>query len=180
MVVTNDSALAERCKSLRNLCFDNKRRFYHEELGWNYRITNLQAALGVAQLKKLGEHVDKKKNMGKLYRQLLCDFDEIELPPDDTEYAENIYWVFGVMLRDHISYTSSEMIAKLGEAGVGARTFFWPMHEQPVFRKKGLFLEEHYPFSEKMARKGFYLPSGLGLSEKQQYEVVDRLKNSFL
>ena len=113
MVVTNDEALAERCKSLRNLCFQNEKRFYHEELGWNYRMTNMQAALGLAQLEQLEDFVNKKRQMGKQYSELRENVDELQLPLSSTSYANNIYWVFGMVLKD-LSVEASHIQQELG------------------------------------------------------------------
>lgn len=167
MIVTDDPILAERCRSLRNLCFKPERRFVHEELGWNFRMTNLQAALGVAQLERLSEFVRTKKLMGFRYRQLLQGTPGLILPCEKTNLADNIYWVFGVVLDDGVSFDACEAMQRLGMAGVGTRPFFWPMHEQPVLRKMGLFLGESYPVAERIARRGFYIPSGLALTSKQ-------------
>src|SRR6185436_120322 len=92
MVLTDDERLAERCRSLRNLCFQ-KRRFVHDELGWNFRMSNVQAALGVAQLERLDEFVGRKREMGRIYTGLLKDIPKLQLPQQATVYAENIYWV---------------------------------------------------------------------------------------
>ena len=104
MVVTDDAALAERCKSLRNLCFQTKKRFVHEELGWNYRMTNLQAALGLAQLERLEEFAARKRAMGARYRELLSGIPGIELPLARADFAESIYWVFGLVLKDSVPF----------------------------------------------------------------------------
>jgi perosamine synthetase len=164
MVVTDDPALAERCRSLRNLCFQAKKRFVHEELGWNYRMTNLQAALGLAQLERLDSFVERKRRMGRRYTELLSGL-PVQLPLPRTAYAENIYWVYGVVLNDDVPFDAEEAMARLARLGVGTRPFFWPMHEQPVFRKKGLFKGESLPVSERIARRGFYLPSGMAWTD---------------
>jgi perosamine synthetase len=175
MVVTNDPALAERCRSLRNLCFKPEKRFVHEELGWNYRMTNIQAALGVAQLERLDQFVDKKRTAGRRYRELLSSLPSIQMPQETTEYAENIYWVFGVIISDSIPFAADEAMRRLAQMGVGTRPFFWPIHEQPVFNKLGMYAGEHYPIAEKMGRRGFYLPSGLGVTAEQQERVASAL-----
>jgi len=175
MVLTDDPALAERCRSLRNLCFQ-KKRFVHEELGFNFRMTNLQAALGVAQLERLGEFVVRKRRMGERYSQLLADVQGVELPLARTSYAENIYWVYGVVLADVVPFDAAEAMRRLAELGIGTRPFFWPMHEQPVFRRMGLFNNERYPVAERLARRGFYLPSGMALTESQMVEVAAAVK----
>jgi len=172
MCVTDDSALAERCRSLRNLCFQREKRFVHEELGWNYRITNLQAALGCAQLDRLDSHVEKKRKIGRHYNKLLEGVSGVQLPLVRTDYAENIYWVYGMVLNEEVSFDATELMKQLGLKGVGTRPFFWPMHEQPVFRKMGLFTGECYSVAERIAQRGFYIPSGLGITREQQGKVA--------
>ncbi len=171
MLLTDDDDLAERCRSLRNLCFQ-KKRFVHEELGWNFRMSNLQAAVGVAQLERLDEFVRRKREMGQRYHELLNDIESLQLSPPATDYAENIYWVYGIVLKDGMGIDAEAAMAKLAQAGVGTRPFFWPMHEQPVFRQMGLFRDAVCPVAERLARRGFYLPSGLGLTEEQQQRVA--------
>lgn len=167
MLATDDPELAARCRSLRNLCFKPEQRFVHDELGWNYRMTNLQAAIGVAQLERLDEFLARKRRMGARYQRLLAGLPGVQLPLPSTEYAENAYWVFGVILQDSVAFDAREAMARLADHGIGTRPFFWPMHEQPVFRKRGLFSGQVLPHAERIARRGFYLPSGLALSEQQ-------------
>jgi perosamine synthetase len=171
MVLADDEAQAEHCRSLRNLCFQ-KKRFVHEELGYNFRMTNLQAALGVAQLERLEEFVTRKRRMGRYYTESLLRVEGLELMPARTPYAENIYWVYGVVLKDEVPFDAEEAMRRLGQKGIGTRPFFWPMHEQPVFRRLGLFEGEDYPVAERLARRGFYIPSGMALTEGQMDEVV--------
>jgi perosamine synthetase len=168
MIVTDSDALAERCRSLRNLCFDPKRRFVHEHLGWNFRLTNLQAALGLAQLERLDEFLARKRRMGELYRSALHNLeDSIQLPPASTTDADNVYWVYGLVLHDSVRFDALEAMRRLGAEGIGTRPFFWPMHEQPALLRRGLFAGERYPVAERIARRGFYLPSGLALTDSQ-------------
>ncbi|MDP1613834.1 MAG: DegT/DnrJ/EryC1/StrS family aminotransferase [Sulfuritalea sp.] len=167
MLVTDDPQLAERCRALRNLCFKPEQRFVHDELGWNFRLSNLQAALGVAQLERLDEFVARKRRMGARYTELLAGTAGLQLPLPAAEYAENIYWVFGVVLDDDVGMDAREVMERLTQKGIGTRPFFWPMHEQPVFRKMGLFAGERHPVAERIARRGFYLPSGLALTDGQ-------------
>jgi perosamine synthetase len=177
MVLTDDDQLADRCRSLRNLCFQEKKRFVHEEIGYNFRMTNLQAAIGVAQLERLPEFVERKRQMGSRYTELLMGVDGLELMPSKTEYADNIYWVYGMVLKDEVSFDAEEAMRRLGQKGIGTRPFFWPMHEQPVFRKMGLFDDETYPVSERLARRGFYVPSGMALTDEQIDIVAAEIKN---
>ena len=167
MIVTDSEALAERCRGLRNLCFQAERRFVHEELGWNFRMTNLQAALGLAQLERLDGFVERKRRMGRRYGELLAGIQRIELPPAEMPYARNIYWVYGLVLADGVPADAPEVMRRLGKLGVGTRPFFWPMHEQPVFLRRGLFHGERHPVAERIARRGLYLPSGLGLTDEE-------------
>ncbi|MCX7164828.1 MAG: DegT/DnrJ/EryC1/StrS family aminotransferase [Rhodocyclales bacterium] len=167
MIVTDDPELAEKCRSLRNLCFKPEQRFVHDELGWNFRMSNLQAALGLAQLERLDEFVGLKRRMGKRYTELLADTQGIRLPLAATDYADNIYWVFAMVLDDDVRFDAREAMAHLGKLGIGTRPFFWPMHEQPVFLKMGLFAGEHCPVAERIARRGFYIPSGIALGDEQ-------------
>lgn len=172
MIVTDDPVLAERCRSLRNLCFQPKQRFVHEHLGWNLRLTNLQAALGLAQLERLDEFVERKRQMGHYYTELLQGVSGLQLPLPHTSFADNIYWVFGLVLEDEIPFDAAEAMRRLAAKGVGTRPFFWGMHEQPVFLKMGLFTDESYPICEKLARRGFYIPSGMALTREQMERVV--------
>ncbi|MDJ0927410.1 MAG: DegT/DnrJ/EryC1/StrS family aminotransferase [Gammaproteobacteria bacterium] len=174
MVLANDQALAERCRSLRNLCFQPGKRFLHEELGWNYRLSNLQAAVGVAQIEQLEQHVQRKRQIGARYHELLRAVPGLQLPVAATPYADNVYWVYGVVLDERTGMDAVAAMKALAEKGIGTRPFFWPMHEQPVFHDRGLFLEEHFPVAERLARQGFYLPSGLALTDAQ----IDRAANT--
>lgn len=177
MVVTNDDEIAEKCRSYRNLCFRAEQRFVHDEIGWNYRMTNIQAALGVAQLEQLSTFIEKKHWIGRTYSSLLSDLqDYVVLPPASMEYADNIYWVFGLILKGNISVNAKEIMAELGKMGIGCRPFFYPMHLQPVYRNQGWYTDEHYPIAENLAERGFYIPSGLALTEKEMHTVVETLR----
>ncbi|MDE2451204.1 MAG: DegT/DnrJ/EryC1/StrS family aminotransferase [Gammaproteobacteria bacterium] len=167
MIVTDDAQLAERCRSLRNLCFKPEQRFVHDELGWNLRMTNLQAALGLAQLERLDEFLARKRAMGRQYGRLLAGVKGLQLPLQRTEYAENIFWVYGLVLEPSVRADAREMMSRLAARHIGTRPFFWPMHEQPALRRLGYFADEHHPVAETLARRGFYVPSGLALTEAQ-------------
>lgn len=173
MLLTNDQNLAERCKKLRNLCFEpNGPRFVHHELGWNYRMTNLQAALGVAQLEQIENFISIKSNIGKGYQSNLAFLKEkgYQLPIATTRYAQNMYWVFGLVAPN--AEEKVRIVNHLASHKIGTRPFFWPIHQQPVFKTMGLFKDENYPVAEKLARNGFYLPSGLGLKKEELEEII--------
>ncbi len=177
MIATNDENIAKQCHSLRNLCFQTEKRFIHEELGWNFRMTNIQAALGLAQLERFEEFINKKRHMGKTYTERLQKIDGIQLPLEKTDYAENIYWVYGLVLEDDMRCNSEEIMKKLKEKNIGSRPFFWPLHEQPIFLKLGIFRDVVCPVAEGLARRGFYIPSGLGLKEEEIDRVSDAIGN---
>lgn len=176
MILTDDDAVAESCRALRNLCFQPAKRFVHERLGWNLRMTNLQAALGVAQFERLDEFIEKKRWIGSTYNALLSDMKSIHLPAPSTQSAENIYWVYGMTITNECPLIAADVIARLHEAGVGARPFFYPLHMQPALAKQGLFKDENYPVSERLYAKGLYVPSGLGLKLEEIERVVVSLK----
>ena len=179
MIFTDSDILAHRCQQLRNLCFIPTRRFVHEELGWNLRMCNVQAAIGLAQLEKLDDSIARKRWMGGYYQELLADIPEIELPVDKTSYAENIYWVFGIVIKDGVALDADEFARELAKLGVQTRPYFWPMNEQPVFRSMNLFQNETYPVAERIARRGLYLPTGLSLTEAQIVEVSNAVHQIF-
>lgn len=176
MVVTDNEELAERCRMLRNLCFRKDIRYVHDEISDNYRFTNLQAAVGLAQLERLDEFVERKRVMGKLYTEMLSDVKGIRLPVAETDYARNIYWVYGILLDEDIRVTNREITKLLAAEGVGTRTFFWCMHKQPVFQKNEMFSGEKHETAEYLARKGFYIPSGLAITKEQMEIVTEKVK----
>ena len=176
MIVTNDEQLAADCRGLRNLGFQPGKRFLHERLGWNMRMTNLQAALGLAQLERLDEFVQHKRRMGKRYSDLLMDVTGLQLPLEKTDYAENIYWVYGLLLNEDSGIDAIDVMGRLAGKGIGTRPFFCPMHMQPVLQRMGLFEGEHYPVAERLYRQGFYIPSGMALSDEQIEETAAAVK----
>ena len=175
MLLTDNDDLAKKCRELRNLCFQSKKRFYHESLGWNFRMTNLQAAIGLAQLERLDEFIKKKKLIGKLYNDYLNDLKIIQLPVASTKYAKNIYWVYGILLKESCNLDVKEIMNKLLSFGIGTRPFFYALHQQPVLKKKKIFQTDSYPIAENLSKKGFYLPSGLALTMSQISKVSETL-----
>ena len=178
MLLTDDDELAARCRSLRNLCFQGERRFVHEELGWNFRMSNLQAAVGVAQLEQLDAFLVRKREIGAAYADRLSGTAGIQLPLARTSYADNLYWVYGLVLEDDVPFDAAEMSRRLRDKEIGTRPFFWPMHEQPVFRRMGLFEDLRLSVAERLARRGLYLPSGLALTDEQVEEVSEAVRSA--
>jgi perosamine synthetase len=172
MVLTDDPQLAEKARSMRNLCFQSDRRFYHEALGYNFRLTNLQAALGLAQLERMDQIVAHKRWMGQEYTRRLRDITNLELPVEE-QWARSVYWMYGAVLCEEVDMDASELGRRLRDHGVETRPFFLGMHEQPAFHLRGLFLGERYPVAERLARRGLYLPSGSALTEDQLEHVCE-------
>jgi perosamine synthetase len=169
MVLCDEDHLANRCRSLRNLCF-GPQRFVHQELGWNYRITAMQAALGVSQLARWDRLVETKRSIGQRYRAALGGIPSFAVAPDALPHARNVWWVFGLVTRKDAGFTREDVTRHLAEHGIGSRPFFWGMHEQPALA--GRITAVQLPFTEALARTGFYLPSGVGLSKEDQQHVI--------
>lgn len=172
MVLTDNPELAERLRSLRNLCFQPQRRYYHEELGFNFRLTNLQAAIGLAQLERMNEIVERKRWIGREYTQRLSHITELQLPIQES-WAHSVYWMYGIVLSERMGMSAAEFAARLRDKGVETRPFFLGMHQQPALWKRGLLRHERYPVAEGLARRGLYLPSGLAITEEQIQHVAD-------
>jgi perosamine synthetase len=172
MLLTDDRTIAEHARSLRNLCFQPARRFFHETLGFNFRLTNLQAALGLAQLGRIDEIVARKRWMGAAYNRGLKGVPGLQLPTEEP-WARNVYWMYGVVLTKDARMDALTFAAALRERGVETRPFFLGMHEQPALQSRGLFRNERYPVAEMLARQGLYLPSGLALTEEQLSRVCE-------
>jgi perosamine synthetase len=166
MVLARRPEHADRIRSLRNLCFRSDRRFYHTALGHNFRLTNLQAAVGLAQVENIEEHLRRKRWLGRAYTDRLQGLAQITLPTE-APWAKNVYWMYGLVLGDDVRLDAVEFARRLRELGVETRPFFLGMHEQPVAHDLGLFRGERYPVAERLARRGLYLPSGLTLTEPQ-------------
>jgi len=171
MISTNNFKLYKKCQSLRNLCFGKKQRFNHEDIGWNYRITNIQATLGLSQLKNLNNIVKKKMYIGKYYYKKLSKNKNIYMTPPKISYSKNIYWIVGIMIKNK-KILASKIIKKLNYYGIGARPFFWPMNEQNIFKKMKLFKKNKYPNSYYLSRYGFYIPSYPQLKDSEMNYII--------
>lgn len=183
MILTNDDVYNERLRKIRNLYFDAERRYIHEEIGSNFRMTNMQAAIGLAQLEHIEWTLKRKRTIAAYYyKELDCLKEFIQLPLQKLPYADNINWVFGIVVKNS-KYTADDIMAKLKEVGVDTRHFFYPMHMQPCLLKIDGFKEKNQienSVSSNIAKYGFYIPSGVGLSLEDQEYVVKCLKNIFL
>ena len=180
MIVTNNKKIYEKCKSLRNLCFGTKEnRFNHDDIGWNYRFTNIQAAIGLGQLENINWIVKRKKEIGKRYFKNLSKNNNIYIQDLKKSYAENIFWVFGVLLKPKLTNMRNKITKELLFNNIQTRDFFHPMHKQSILLKKNIFSKKiKLPVAEYLSKNGFYLPSGLGISNEEiDYvsEVVNKI-----
>ncbi len=178
MICTNIKKYYEKCKSLRNLSFSKSyfNRFDHDDIGWNYRLSNLQAALGCGQLENINWILKRKREIGNLYYKKLKDNKEILLQKNKTSYAKNIYWVFGILLKKNSSFNREKIMKKLYKYKIETRPFFLSMNKQKIFRKLKLFKKSKMPNSEYLSKNGFYIPSGLGLKNYQINYIANTLQ----
>jgi perosamine synthetase len=175
MVLMDDPHLAATVQSMRNLCFQPQRRFYHERLGYNFRLTNVQAALGLGQVERMDAIVAQKRWMGQEYTRRLKEIASLQLPVEES-WARNVYWMYGVVVDEKTGLDAAKFAQRLKESGVETRPFFLGMHEQPVFHQRGLFRGERYPVADRLARQGLYLPSGMTLTETQLERVCEAVR----
>ena len=177
MCLTDDPILSEKLSSIRNLCFQPKNRFIHNELGFNFRMTNIQAAIGLGQMERIEESVNKKIKIGEMYSQLLKELQDkeyIQLPVQ-KKWASNTYWMYGILLNKDRGISAEKIIKKMYENNIQTRPFFYPMHKQPVFDNHDWFKKEKLPVSEQLYTYGLYLPSGIALTQNQAEQVVETL-----
>ena len=176
MVVCSDAALAKKLRLLRDQGFEQP-RFVHKVMGFNYRLTNVQAAIGLAQTEKVTEKVEKKREIARWYAQALGDCPDVMLP-GEAPGVKNVYWMYGVKLGDRFRQGRDAVMAQLKEKGVETRAFFCPMHLQPVFARSDPRFPDtrgDYPVSEDLWKRGLYLPSGLSLTRAQVEEVAAKV-----
>lgn len=168
MISTNSVSLYEKCNSLKNLCFGSIDRFNHVDIGWNYRMTNMQAALGLSQLKNIKVTVKKKIEIGNRYYKELHKNKNIQILPPSNNYSKNIYWIIGILVKNK-KINVKKITNKLLSFGIQTRPFFWPMNEQKIFKKLKIFDNKNnkYPNSQHLSRNGFYLPSYLELKNNE-------------
>lgn len=174
MVVTNNDEWIETIKQKKNLCHSPGKRFWHEEIGYNYRLTNLQAALGFGHLEEIDRFIAKKLEMVKKYTEGLKKLSALKLPSQE-EYAKSVYWMYNIELTNEAPFDRETFCAKLKAKGVDTRTYFYPMHEQPVLSK---FVQPgtSYPVSKHLSEVGLYLPSGLAITDEQIAHIIKTVK----
>jgi len=175
MVVTNDARIAERARRLKDLAHDPKKRFLHTELAYNYRMTNVQAAIGLAQLEEIDRYIVIKRKMAEAYQKGLGPIEGLTLPKE-MPWATSVYWMYAVVVEDGFGLSRDGLMAALKDSGIDTRSFFIPVHEQPVFAASASARANDFPVSTELSRKGFYLPSGLALTRTQIARVCRAVK----
>lgn len=176
MISTNNIKYFEKCQDLRNLCFGKKDRFNHSDIGWNYRITNIQAAMGLSQLRNINNIIKKKIYLGKLYYKLLSKNKNIFIPKPNLGEFKNIYWVVGVLILKKKIF-AKEMSKKLNKVGIQTRPFFYPMNKQKILKKYLKQNKENFKNSNYISQYGLYLPSYFDLKEKDVYFICKQVNN---
>lgn len=176
MVVTGDAALAEECRSLRNLAFPRTggRVYRHEKIGFNYRMSNLQGALGLAQLERIDTYVAARRTHAARYNDRLAGIRALQRPAE-RPWAKNSYWMYGITLTDDARIDRDALASRLGAAGIETRPFFQPMHTQPALVRYGATRSGAFPVADRLAARGLYLPSGSGLADADIDRVCDAI-----
>lgn len=175
MVVTSDRKIADRCRNLKNLSFLKEKRFWHEELGFNHRMTNIQAAIGLAQFERVDQYIKMRRGNAVLYNSRLKNIPGITLPVERPD-VKSTYWVYSILIDKRFGVSRKKLMEQLKAKGIETRTFFIPLHDQPVFRKKKCASLKRYPVAEDISQRGLYLPSGSGLKKKEIEYICDCIK----
>jgi perosamine synthetase len=170
MITTNDKKLADLARNLRDHAFSTERHFWHKYMGFNYRMTNLQAAVGLAQSEQLDTFVENRRRNAALYNKLLADVPGIVTPPE-ADCVKNVFWMYSVLVEDEFGMTRDQLRGYLARQGIETRTFFIPMHLQPIYYND--FKGQRYPVSEMLCERGFYLPSASSLTTPQIQYVCE-------
>lgn len=174
MIVTDSEELAEKLRLLRNLAFTSP-RFKHELAGYNFRMTGYQAAMGLVQTKKIESIIEKKRRVAKSYNKFLKDVKGLQLPYE-AEWARNVYWMYSILITSEFGLRRDDLMDKLSEAGIGTRTFFCPMNQQPCLTKIEGFKPSLCPVADNLWENGLYLPSSINLTEKQIKYICEKIK----
>lgn len=176
MVITNDECLADQVRLLRNLAF-TKPRFRHEQAGFNFRMTGYQAAMGLAQLRKIDAIIEKKRWIARTYTECLVGTPALKLPAE-LDWAFNVYWMYCVVTGNDSGVDRDGLAERLSRKGIQTRTFFCPMNRQPVLIRLPGYREVPCPVADALWESGLYLPSSLSLSEKQIHDISETVRKA--
>lgn len=172
MMTTSNRSFADVARKLRGHAFSDTRHFWHEMVGFNYRMSNLQAAVGLAQTERLAELVEKRLANAARYSAELSGIRGLTLPPQPPG-TKNVFWVYAILVEDEFGCSRDELRRRLAAKGIETRTFFIPIHLQPLYRLR--YAGQRYPVAESLCRKGVYLPSGSNLSASNIDFVVQAI-----
>lgn len=177
MATFRDPAAADRARMLRDHGMNPERRYWHEEVGYNYRLTNLQAAVGVAQLEKIDTLLNRKRAIAAAYRDGLADIPQLR-PQAEPAGLESACWAFSIVApQEESGLSRDEAMRRLDRAGIETRPLFYPLHEMPPYRR--FAAGGDFPNATRLSRGGFSLPSGATLAEREQRHVVQALRRIF-
>ncbi len=174
MVITKSDALNTKIRLLKDLAHMPGKRFYHEEVGFNYRMTNLQAALGLSGMEEIEWAISQKRTMADIYTRGLSDCRYLELPIEKS-YARSVYWMYALTVTKDSPLSKDEFRTELKKRGVDTRDYFVPIHQQPVFTSRGYFSGASCPVSDDLSKRGLYIPSGLAITKAQQQQVIEAI-----
>lgn len=172
MVTTSDPEIAAVARRLRDHAFSSERHFWHEYVGFNYRMTNLQAAVGLAQTERMSELVQARIDHAAQYSQLLHGIEGLELPSEGSG-TRNVFWMYSLLVNDDFGCSRDELRAKLALKGIETRTFFIPIHFQPIYFSR--FKGQRFDVAERLCQRGLYLPSGSSLTSEEIRIVADAI-----
>ncbi len=176
MLLTDNKQFYLKIEKLKNLCFGKINRYNHDDIGWNYRFTNLQAAIGISQLKRINSIIKRKKKIGKDYYEKIVKNKYIYIQSPNYNNLQNVYWVVGILIKNK-KMTASELQKKLLKKGIDTRLFFWPMNKQTILKRMKYKFKKNYKNSEYLSKYGLYLPSGLGITNKEINFVAKSINN---
>lgn len=175
MVLTNDEKLFEKLRNLKDLAYGiGENRFVHEDIGYNYRMTNLQAAIGLAQLENIEKNITERRRVASTYNKYLSNFDLVILPPD-LDWAFNVYWMYTIILKSEVKIKRNKLIKDLLENGIDTRPTFYPAHLQKIYQKYNS--GKLYPNAEFLGFNGINLPTSNNLDEKTIKEISSKVQS---
>lgn len=172
MLTTDDDNLAERARFLRDHAMSPEKRYWHTEIGFNYRMTNIQAAVGVAQMEKIEEYVERKRKIARIYNKALAGIPGISLPPE-APWARSVYWMYSILVDKPYPLNRDELMAALRARNIDSRPFFYPVHTQPPYNTA-----DRLPVSECLSRQGINLPSAVTLTEADITRIASVIRQS--
>lgn len=173
MVTTQDDRLAGRVRQFKSQGMDPQRRYWFPVVGYNYRMTNIEAAIGLAQLEKADWHIERRRENARWYQELLGDDPRLSLPVEKP-WAKNVYWMSSIVLKDEFPLERDVVMQRLAQAGVETRPFFYPLHTLPMYAP--LCAGAVFPAAERLGARGMNLPSSANLSREDVEYVCTQIR----